>query len=164
VTSGEHRIPRGKNRHYAPSSHVPLVVRGPGFPAQRCGVLTGIHDIAPTVLRLTGADPVDTGGVLLDGRSLQDVLAAPDVRPGVLLEITDRRGRYVLRGVVTRDDWKYVELDGGFVEMYDLTADPFELRNLADDPQHAARRAELADLTDELGAPELQPGSTTPTP
>lgn len=148
--SGEHRIPHGKRNHYAPSSHVPMVVRGPGFPAGRCAHVTGIHDIAPTVLRLASADSIDKGGVVFDGRPLQDVLAESVSREGVLLAVTDGTTNYVLRGVVTEDRWKYVELDGGFVELYDLTADRFELQNLAGRPAHAAKREELAALTDSL--------------
>ncbi|GAB4062413.1 hypothetical protein GCM10028777_02020 [Angustibacter speluncae] len=34
---------------------------------------------------------------------------------------------------------KYVEYDGGARELYDLRADPSELRNVVDDPEYATR-------------------------
>ena len=45
------------------------------------------------------------------------------------------RGRS--RGIVT-DHWKYICTAGGLDELYDLAADPHELRNLSAVPQHAA--------------------------
>ena len=58
--TGEHRITRGKNSHYEPASRVPLVVRGPGFaPGTVDDHLTGVHDVAPTVLEAAGASAGD---------------------------------------------------------------------------------------------------------
>jgi arylsulfatase A-like enzyme len=47
------------------------------------------------------------------------------------------------RGVVTRDGWKHVCLEGRRWLMFDLNEDPFEQVNLAFNPRHAARRREL---------------------
>lgn len=139
---GEHRIPAGKGSHYQPAAHVPLVVRGPGFrPGTALHRPTGIHDVAPTILAATGAS---TGpNHRIDGRPLQDVIDADGGR-AILLEIGDGRGGFVLRGVVSADRWKYVEIAGGYTEMYDLEADPWELTNRARIPGNFARkRAEL---------------------
>ena len=40
--------------------------------------------------------------------------------------------------------WKYLEYRSGFREMYDLTADPYEMENIAGRPQYAAQQAQLA--------------------
>ena len=58
----------------------------------------------------------------------------------------------MLRGVVAPDRWKYVEIRGGFVEMYDLTADPYERYNRADEPGYTQKRAELAELLRQTAA------------
>jgi arylsulfatase A-like enzyme len=57
-----------------------------------------------------------------------------DSRCGVPLE---------LRTVRTARDKLTLELISGAAEMYDLEADPYETRNVADDPAYAARRQEL---------------------
>ena len=64
---GEHRISKGKFRPYQESSHVPLIVRGPGIPHGKVSreLVTNV-DIAPTIAAIAGAEPTR----LLDGRSL----------------------------------------------------------------------------------------------
>jgi arylsulfatase A-like enzyme len=158
--SGEHRIHRGKGTHYQPASHVPLVIRAPGFPAGREPSLCGIQDLAPTMLEmanaLSGPGAVSRGGVELDGRPLQGVADNPDdQRPGVPLEVTDGAANYVIRGCVSADNWKYVELSNGkeCIELYDLDNDPYEVSNLAEAEGMEARKAEMRSLTAALGVP-----------
>jgi arylsulfatase A-like enzyme len=57
---------------------------------------------------------------------------------------------------------QYPERDRGSFDLYDLVADPYEQRNLADDPQHAelvARfRQDVLDWWQETGGKPLRPG------
>lgn len=67
------------------------------------------------------------------------------------------------RGVVTRDKWKYVALEGQPWLLFDLNEDPFEQVNLAHNSQFAAQRrtlhdqlaAWIHDTGDEFALPEL---------
>jgi len=74
---GEHRIAGGKYLAYEPSSHVPLMIRGPGIPA---GVtsdeLVSLADVTQTIVQIaTGStDPS------LDGRSLLPYAQNPSLR------------------------------------------------------------------------------------
>ncbi len=146
---GEHRIFGGKGLPYNPASHVPLVIRGPGVPAgQTVDGMAGMHDLAPTILELTQTGDTQASHSF-DGQSLVPMLTESsygDERT-LVLEAGDNNGGYAFYGIIRGDGWKYVEFttDGiNEVEMYDLQADPYEERNLAEDPAYAAKRAELA--------------------
>ena len=84
--AGEHRIRQGKYLPHEQSSHVPLLVRGPGIPANSSSnALVSNIDIAPTIAQIAGAAPT----LAQDGRSLLGLAtnpgAASDTRP-LLLE------------------------------------------------------------------------------
>ena len=52
---GEHRLTGGKFLAYEPSTHLPLLMRGPGIkPGTATGELAANIDIAPTILELAG--------------------------------------------------------------------------------------------------------------
>ena len=71
----------------------------------------------------------------------------------LVLEAGDNTGGYAFRGIIRGDGWKYVEFttEGvNEVEMYDLTADPYEERNLAEDPLYRIVRFELEAEFDRL--------------
>jgi arylsulfatase A-like enzyme len=82
---GEHRTPDEKILGYENSARVPLFIRGPGIAAGRhVKELVANVDLAPTILKLTGAEP----GLRLDGRSLMPFVRDPSrrTRRPVLLE------------------------------------------------------------------------------
>jgi len=75
--SGEHRIRQGKYLPHDPSSHVPLMIRGPGIPVG--GVsdeLVSNVDLASTIAQIAGATP----RVAQDGRSLLPYAQQPSQR------------------------------------------------------------------------------------
>ena len=75
--SGEHRIRQGKYLPHEPSSHVPLMIRGPGIPAGGISPdLVSNVDIAPTIAQIAGASPQLTE----DGRSLLRFAQQPWLR------------------------------------------------------------------------------------
>jgi N-acetylglucosamine-6-sulfatase len=74
--SGEHRIRQGKYLPHEPSSHVPLMIRGPGIPAGGTSeVLASDVDLASTIAEIAGAQPK----LLQDGRSLLPYARQPGV-------------------------------------------------------------------------------------
>lgn len=74
---GEHRIPTGKFLPHDASSHVPLMLRGPGIPAGKTShELTTNTDLAATIADIAGVEPRST----LDGRSLLPFAEHPDRR------------------------------------------------------------------------------------
>ncbi len=80
--NGEHRIYKGKYLPQEPSSHVPMMIRGPGLPAGATSAELGANiDIAPTILDLAGsAAQAQAPAGFVDGRSLAPFAAAPAAR------------------------------------------------------------------------------------
>ena len=134
---GEHRIPSDKVWPYEPAIRVPLVIRGPGFPAGRVvKQLVSNVDLAPTILGLAGVRP----GRLMDGRSLLPLVVDPRLEWGRDLLVETFAPTWALR-----TPWfLYVEHGSGESELYDLRTDPDQLASISGDPAHAAIRAQLA--------------------
>ena len=129
---GEHRIPEEKNRPYEEDHHMPLVIRGPGIAAGSTTEKLALNtDYLPTFMDLAGAQPPR----YVDGRSLRPVLKGRTTtwRTAILLE-----GHGFQNGTpkvernysaIRTRTMKYIEYEGGFRELYDLSTDPYELDN-----------------------------------
>jgi N-acetylglucosamine-6-sulfatase len=77
---GQHRLVGGKFLAYEPSTHLPLLIRGPGIkPGSVSGQLASTIDIAPTILELAGVAPDKS----IDGTSLVPYLKDPSLRSRV---------------------------------------------------------------------------------
>ena len=153
---GEHRVRFGKGRPYEEAPHVPLVIRGPSVQAgSSTDELVLDTDYFPTFMNLAGAP---TPSYPLDGRSLLPVLKDPNTtswgRTAILLEgrggddpeiPVDRN----YNGIRTSTN-KYVEYEGGFKELYNLSTDPYELQNLLYPTQTAADPGNLPTRLQEL--------------
>jgi N-acetylglucosamine-6-sulfatase len=125
---GEHRITGSKGRPYEESIHIPLLIRGPGVtPSSTTDRVALNIDIFPTFADLGGAVMPS----YVDGRSLRPVLEGTDTawRTAFLLEGRGGREQKTFFGVRTTEPRKYVEYEGGVRELYDLSADPYELEN-----------------------------------
>ena len=141
---GEHRL-ESKQWLYEESARVPLIIAGPGIPAGEVRQqIVGNIDLAPTIFDLTNATPMRAP----DGISLVPLAAssAAQADRDILLENAKS-------AAVRTPGWMYAEHRtklGLERELYDLEADPFELRSLDSDPAYSAVRAELAARLDEL--------------
>lgn len=140
---GEHRFQAGKNQVYEEATRVPLLIRGPGFPA---GVtrhqLAANIDIAPTILDATGTAP----GHVVDGRSLLPLAVDPSEGSNRKLLIESRERYFSLR----TDRWLY-SINLNFEnQLYDMQIDPYQLGSLHNDPAYQSTltglRAELEAL------------------
>lgn len=147
---GDHRLV-GKTAAYEGSIKVPLLMRGPGIPEdQTRDQLVSNLDLTATIVDLAHAKP----SVPLDGRSLVPLFANADApwRSALLVESPVTRfdkitNRYA--GVRTATK-KYVRYDGGFEELFDLAADPYELKNVAGDAAYGSELPALRSVHDRL--------------
>jgi arylsulfatase A-like enzyme len=74
---GQHRLVGGKFLAYEPSTHLPLIIRGPGIkPNTQSGQLVNTTDIAPTILELAEVTPDKS----IDGVSLAPYAKDPTLR------------------------------------------------------------------------------------
>jgi arylsulfatase A-like enzyme len=130
----------------------PLIVAGPGVPHGESGALVYLHDLYPTILRLAGAAVPST----TEGSDLGPVIRGekPRVRETLLGAYRD------VQRMVRDERWKLIKYDAKgdrHTQLFDLQADPYELKNLADDAAHAAERqrleAELAKQRKAFGDP-----------
>jgi N-acetylglucosamine-6-sulfatase len=136
---GEHRFQRGKGHPYEESVRVPLLIRGPGFPAgTSVGVPVANIDLAPTIAAAAGAVPLRD----VDGVDLRDVVARPAAFAdrSVLLE---RYAGGCFSGVRTSSA-VYVRYTTGEEELYDLAHDPYQLESAHADPSMQALKAAMA--------------------
>ncbi len=129
---GEHGVMLHGYDLYAPQTRVPLIVRVPGLAARRVRTAAGHVDVMPTLANLAGAAP----STEMMGRSLVPWLtgADDDLERAVFQQLSyegnhEKRGAatarcHVLYNVSPHTSW----------EIYDLTRDPGETRDLSGAP------------------------------
>lgn len=125
---GQHRLPAGKMTPYTEDVRFPLIVRGPGVPeGQTRKEFVQNTDFAPTVAELAGA----TAPKFVDGTSMVPLLSGNPTAPWRDVAYFEGGGEHPFAGIDTDNGEHYVEWEGGFRELYDLSADPHQLDNLA---------------------------------
>ena len=147
----------GKAVYYDGSVGVPLLMTGPGIREghHRAAGPISLMDLFPTTCALASL-PVPDG---LDGVDFSGMLAQPAETPGPRRYAPSEYFMYTKRvqhhqtidetqpcsamRVVRGRRWKYVEIEGGEPLLFDLANDPDELVNLASQPEHAGRCAEM---------------------
>ncbi|WP_114423285.1 sulfatase [Nocardioides houyundeii] len=150
---GEHRF-IGKNVLAEEALQVPLLVAGPGIePGSTSAAPASLVDLPATFADLAGLQPTR----VLDGLSLVPVLRgeAASVRDTTLVQTgADQGDGWAQRGVRTARYLYATRSGDSDPVLYDRWLDPFETRNVAEDPRYAgvresleSRRRQLLDCT-----------------
>ena len=132
---------------YEEGARVPLIIYDPRHPKsgamRRAGALSGNVDIAATILELAGVAVPDS----YDGKSLMPVVHDEKNTVRDTLPVIQVWGPEATRCLsVIKDDHKYIywyyENDEQNLkateELYDLKNDPYELKNVAGEPDYQA--------------------------
>jgi arylsulfatase A-like enzyme len=139
AVGGRHGL-MGKQNLY---EHVkpPLIFAGPGVPHGQSDALVYLMDLFPTICELGGA----AVPAAVEGRSLLPILRGERTKVRDALFGAYRAGQRMVRD----ERWKLMKFHAGGQKhtlLFDLAADPDELRNLAGDPARAGELARMEQL------------------
>eukprot|EP01051_Picozoa_sp_SAG22_P026330 SAG22_NODE_8255_length_670_cov_1.150613_2_plen_160_part_01 len=141
---GEHKLVFGKGQPYEPSVRLPMYVRGPGVPQGVISKLPTTHlDITATIVALAGATNGPATPADLDGLSFAPALL--DSPAAAKLRATPEHWRsfsfseffmndctwWNVRTVNSTHKFSYHYWCDGTGEVFNLLADPLQLKNLA---------------------------------
>ncbi|MDJ0787734.1 MAG: sulfatase, partial [Myxococcota bacterium] len=157
---GESLGQHGESTHsyliYEPTQRIPLLMKGPGLPVGKV-VASPVRliDVAPTVLALLGLPALEGAS----GVDLRDRIAGSEDAPLVTyMETLAPHFDFGWASLVGVREGDYKLIRGTRTELYDLSTDPGETRNLADErPELVARLEAEIDTRIESG------GDPTPT-
>jgi choline-sulfatase len=131
----------GKSNMYEASVGVPLIMRGPGIPAgRRVAAPVSLVDAYPTIIEAVG-EALTAEERSLPGRSLLSLINGRDADRTVFSEyhaVGSVTGIFMVRF----GRYKYVHYEGYRPQLFDLSADPMETRDLALEGGHEVILAE----------------------
>jgi len=128
----------GKSTLYQESVGIPMIVRGPGVRAgAACETTVDLLDLYPTILEGTGLDPAPEMGSR-PGRSLFAIGSEPDDIERPVLSEYHAAGSNTAGFMLRKGRWKFHYYVRHRPELFDMLADPEELRDLAGDAAYAA--------------------------
>lgn len=142
ISLGSHGL-LGKQNLYDHAMKSPLILAGPGIPKGHSDALAYLFDIYPTVCELAGIEPPKN----IDGRSFASVIQgkSPKHRDALLLAYRDLQ-----RAVVTPHDKLIHYPKVKTTQLFNRKTDPFEMKNLFDDPDEFDKWQDLFNLMERL--------------
>ena len=130
---------------------IPLVIAGPGVARGEAltaraepdvDAIVSLVDVAPTLLELTGAAPIEAPDSQSFADLLRDPVGAAARHDSAYAEFSGNRFLMTQR-ILWQGTWKFVFNGFDYDELYDLATDPDELVNLGLDPRYARRRRDM---------------------
>ncbi|ETW94947.1 MAG: hypothetical protein ETSY2_48885 [Candidatus Entotheonella gemina] len=127
----------GKSVHYEESGGIPLTLTGEGVPVGKvCGTPVTLVDAYPSILDAVGLPAADASETR-PGRSWFDLAPAADDPERLAFSEYHAAGSPSGSFMVRKGRYKYIHYVGYAPELFDLTADPKELTDLAQDAAYA---------------------------
>ena len=130
---GDHHL-GAKSVFFEGSAHIPLIIRPPHgsweihpMSGKKCDNIVTLADIMPTILKIAGIDIPDD----IDGIDLMTQIENPETNRTFYGNCNNRHF------AVIDGDYKYMWTAlGGAELLFNLKEDPYEQRNLTNDPSH----------------------------
>ena len=139
MSLGDHGLFGKQNLYEFGGMHTPLVIAGPGISQGRSEALVYLMDLFPTFAEFAGAKIPD--GV--EGKSLLPILNGAKQTVREVLYTGYRDSQRAIRN----DRWKLIRYPlVDQTQLFDLSVDPHELNNLADQLGYAPKIVELMQL------------------
>ena len=136
LSLGEHGLFGKQNLYEFGGMHVPCIIAGPGIRHGTSDALVYLMDLFPTFAAFGGATLPEN----IDGRSLVPIINGTQSKVRDLLYTGYKDCQRSIRD----ERWKLIRYPlVNQTQLFDLQADPHELTNLADKPEHAAKVAEM---------------------
>ena len=133
---GQHGL-MGKQNMYDHSIRMPLMISGPGIaPGRRVEELVYQHSLFPTTCELAGVPIPGT----VEFPSLADLVRGSSASKHDSIFCFYRQFQ---RAVRTKTHKLIVYPHARITQLFDLTSDPWEIHNLAEDPRYASLRKDL---------------------
>jgi arylsulfatase A-like enzyme len=140
VARGSHGLIGKQNLYEFDSVRVPLIISGPGIPADaKTDAMCYLYDVLPTLAKRCSVN----GCKESDGIDFNPTLADP-TKPARSSMIFAYKN---VQRAVRDERWKlirYPQVDK--TQLFDLQTDPYEVNNVAGQPENATKVAELSSL------------------
>jgi len=135
----EHRFRWHGHTVYDEEIKVPLILKGPGIPAQRLDRRVGLVDVFPTIVHWMGGDPTQLPEHLA-GKSLLPVIQGKKeaFRPVYSQLLPYPNWKEEQHALIVMDLKVLYQKTRNIWELFDLKTDPTEQKNLIDEHPHAA--------------------------
>lgn len=139
LSLGDHGLFGKQNLYEFGGMHVPLVIAGPGIPKGKSAALVYLMDLFPTFCDFAGSKIPSS----VEGKSLLPILQGKQSKVRDVLYTAYKDCQRAIRN----DQWKLIRYPlVDKTQLFDLRKDPYELTNLADKLEHAAKVAEMTAL------------------
>ncbi|HBK81101.1 MAG TPA: sulfatase [Nitrospinae bacterium] len=126
----------GNGTMYEESAAVPLIMSGPGIPAGKVvSTPVSLVDIYPTILEAAGVEP-GADDAALPGSSLFGIAVREDDGQRAVFSEYHASGAETASYMLRNGRFKYIHYVDFPPELFDLEADPEELNDLAQSPEH----------------------------